>query len=251
MKSVWALADLHLSFGVPNKKMDVFGQQWERHAEKISTHWRSIVSKDDLILIPGDVSWAMRPSEAIPDLQWIEELPGTKVILRGNHDYWWTSLGKVLQIIPSSIRVIQNNAFQWGDVSIGGARLWDTPEYTFHEIIDFQEGLKGSEEKNSEAEDTGGTEKIFQRELQRLETSLKELDQHAKCRIAMTHYPPIGIDLKPTQASRLLEKYNVDICVFGHLHSVKKGLNLFGKKDGLWYVLSSCDYLDFTPIKLL
>jgi predicted phosphohydrolase len=252
MKAVWALADLHLSFGVPNKKMDIFGKQWERHADKLGAHWHATVGKDDLVLIAGDISWAMRSDEAVSDLQWIEELPGTKVILRGNHDYWWTSLGKVQQILPPSIHVIQNNAYQWDDISIGGARLWDTSEYRFHEIIEFVPGSKSIEELEHDKEsDLANTEKIFRRELQRLEVSLKELNQQAKFRIAMTHYPPIGLDLKPSQASLLLEKYRVDICVFGHLHSVKKGLTLFGEKNGVRYVLTSCDYLDFAPIKLL
>lgn len=248
--TVWAIADLHLSFGVPNKEMDVFGPQWIDYTKKIEQFWHEKISPDDLILIPGDISWAMHPEEAKPDLDWIDSLPGTKVILRGNHDYWWASLSKIEKVLPPSIHLIQNNAFQWKDFSIAGTRLWDTPEYTFKHCIDYQENTRAKpltvDDKNPVE-----AEKIFLRELGRLELSLKCLDKWpGKTRIAMTHYPPIGTDLKDSRTSRLLEKYNVKVCVFGHLHNVRQGNPLFGEKNGIRYILTSCDYLNFLPIKI-
>lgn len=98
--AVWAIADLHLSFGIPDKSMDVFGPQWTDHAEHVKKHWLESISAEDLVLIPGDISWAMTPEQAKADLEWIHELPGTKVLLRGNHDYWWTSVSKVQKVLP-------------------------------------------------------------------------------------------------------------------------------------------------------
>lgn len=246
--AVWALADLHLSFGVANKSMAIFGEQWQAHAEQIRTHWQAQVSPEDLVLIAGDISWAMRIEEALPDLEWIDALNGTKVMIRGNHDYWWNSYSKVQKILPPSIHAIQHNTWQWQDISIGGTRLWDSKEYQFGDVIDFRPNAAAAERPEGSAEDR---EKIFVRELQRLEISLRGLDQKARLRIVMTHYPPIGLDLEPSRASDLLEQYNVDLCVFGHLHSVKRGQAPFGTKGGVRYVLTSCDYLDFKPLRLL
>jgi predicted phosphohydrolase len=115
---VWAIADLHLAFGVPNKKMDVFGAQWVDYTDKIEKKWRENIAETDLVLIAGDISWAMRLEDAKPDLDWIHSLPGTKVIIRGNHDYWWTSLSKIKQIMPPSVHVVQNNVYNWQGLSV-------------------------------------------------------------------------------------------------------------------------------------
>lgn len=259
--SIWAIADLHLSFGIPNKQMDIFGPDWAGHADKVAENWRAVISNDDLVLIPGDISWAMRLEEVVPDLQWIHQLPGTKLMIRGNHDYWWSSLSKIKTVLPSSIHLIQNNAFQWNDFVVGGTRLWDTSEYrfnadiyktTFREISSpdkeapFPEISISSPEKNREE-----MEVIYLRELVRLELSLKEMAKtDAKNRIVMTHYPPIGVDLGESRAAALLEKYQVNYCLFGHLHNVKNELQLFGKKNGVDYRLTACDYLQFKPLKV-
>lgn len=228
--------------------MAVFGEQWIGYTEKIQDFWQSHIHADDLILIPGDISWAMRIEEVVPDLQWIHQLPGTKLLLRGNHDYWWTSLSKIEKILPPSIHLIQNNSFQWKGVSIGGGRLWDSSEYNFAPYVNYVENPRAKILAPTD-ELPPDNEKIFQRELGRLETSLKSMSSSAHTRIAMTHYPPIGANLQPTEASRLLEKYNVSICVFGHLHNIKK-MPLFGEANGIRYLLTSCDYIDFTPIKI-
>ncbi len=250
MKNIWAIGDLHLSFGVANKKMDIFGPHWADHAEKIQQHWTQHVKTDDLVLIPGDISWAMRLEDAVADLKWIDALPGTKVMIRGNHDYWWSSLNKIAQVLPPSIHLVQNNVFKWNDLEVAGARLWDTHEYGFDSVIERMERIKPAMEKTAEPTSAEEEERIFQRELQRLETSLKALSPKAKIRLAMTHYPPIGLDLKPTRASRLLSQYGVQICVFGHLHNVRRGAAPFGESEGVKYMLTSCDYLDFQLLKL-
>lgn len=247
--SIWAIADLHLSFGVPNKEMEFFGEEWKGYTDKIATFWHDHISPNDLILIAGDISWAMHPIEAKPDLDWIDHLPGTKVILRGNHDYWWSSLNKIQEVLPPSIHLIQNNVFHWNDYSIVGARLWDTKEYTFHQYIDFQENPRFNTLIAKEL--SQDADKIFNRELGRLELSLKCLDKESrKTRIAMTHYPPISADLRESSAAKLLEKYHIDTCVFGHLHRVKPHSLPFGEKNGVRYILTSADYLNFEPLKI-
>jgi predicted phosphohydrolase len=249
--AIWAIADLHLSFGTPNKKMDIFGENWRDHPDKIAKHWQANISDEDLVLLPGDISWAQTAEQVTPDLQWIESLPGTKVMLRGNHDYWWTSLKKVSQILPPSIHVVQNNSFCWGDYCIGGSRLWDTDAYNFdrysREIPMAQRPVLPAifEEPGNSAQDV----KIFERELGRLEISLRSMPPTKARRIVMTHYPPIGVPLHDSQVSKLLEQYDTDICVFGHLHNMSHDFDpLFGSKNGVSYHLVAADYLNFEPL---
>ncbi len=249
---VWAIGDLHLSFGVADKKMDVFGPGWENHAEHIEAAWRALIKPEDLVLIPGDISWAMRLEDAAADLAWIHRLPGTKVMIKGNHDYWWSSLKKILAVLPPSIHLIQNNAFHWRDVAVGGARLWDTPEYSFGASVDFTPSpFKAPSKDPAEEIQEEFSQKIFDRELERLKLSLKQLSPDAKWRIAMTHYPPIGADLALSRAAQILEEHKIHVCVFGHLHNVKSGELLFGEKRGVRYLLSSCDYIRYQPIAVL
>lgn len=249
--AIWAIADLHLSLGIKNKEMDVFGPEWHQHHKKIESHWREKIHEDDLILLAGDISWAMHLPEALTDLEWIHSLPGTKVMIKGNHDFWWSSAKKMHAIMPSSIHFIHNNAFTWNDVTVGGARLWDSPEYTFNKFIEFRENPLTSKapKKNPDAESEA--EKIFLRDFNRLEISLQALSKDASKRLVMTHYPPISADLKDSRVSALLEKYDIHHCIFGHLHSLKSEVTMFGDKNGIHYHLTSCDYLNFDPIKIL
>ncbi len=231
--------------------MAFFGPAWLDYTEKIASSWRERITQDDLVLLPGDISWAMRLEEAGADLRWIDALPGTKLLLRGNHDYWWSSAAKMQKALPSSIHFIHNNSFTWGEVAIGGSRLWDSPEYTFGSFVDFQENPRAKSKPTSPS-DEGEEEKIFSRELDRLRLSLSQLDPKASFRIAMTHYPPIGADLKPSRASQILEEFGINICVFGHLHNLKKEcLPLFGTARGIRYELTSCDVIDFKPVKII
>ena len=248
---IWAIGDLHLSFGVENKSMDIFGPEWEGHAAKIAAHWKNLIAPSDLVLVPGDLSWALKLEDAVPDLQWVHELPGTKVMIKGNHDYWWDSLKKIAAVLPPSIHLIQNNSFHWKDAAIGGARLWDTPEYGFGEYIQFSENPKAKPKDLEEVAQEELSQKLFNRELDRLKMSLATLNPDAKIRIAMTHYPPIGADLKPSRAAQILEQNKIDLCVFGHLHNIKTGYSLFGEKNGIRYILASCDYIRFQPIVVI
>ncbi len=244
--NVWAIADLHLAFGVPQKSMEVFGEEWHDYAAKIESHWSALVKQEDLVLLAGDISWAMKVEDAKKDLDWIGALPGTKVMIKGNHDYWWSSLSKITPILPPSIHLIQNNSFLFHQIAIAGARLWDSDEYNFNSLINFKEPPTAIARR-----ETLDQEKIFKRELERLELSLKAIPTTATIRLAMTHYPPIGNDLQPSQAASLLERYSISHCVFGHLHSVKKGTPLFGTARGTTYSLTSADYLNFQPLKIL
>ena len=247
MKKIWAIADLHLSCGVPEKNMNVFGPLWDDYMDKIKEAWLSLIAPEDLVLIAGDISWAMHLEDVIPDLAWIEALPGTKVILKGNHDFWWSSSAKMGKIMPPSIHFIHNSVYNWQDVSIGGTRLWDSDEYAFGEYIHFQDNPKKNDSVQPSEEND---EKIFNRELERLKLSLKQLSPSAALRIAMVHYPPISADLRPSRVSAILEEFKIDICVFGHLHNLKLNQKLFGEIRGVRYVLSACDYLNFKPICL-
>lgn len=241
---IWAIADLHLSFATPDKKMDVFGEKWRDHATRIRENWINCVGPDDLVLLAGDHSWAMKLEQALEDLKWIARLPGKKFLTRGNHDYWWSSISKIRANLPENMYAIQNDALDINGISIGGARLWDSDEYHFNDYIAFQENPRENKERVIQEE---LQEKIFKRELQRLETSLSQLNPKSKLKIAMVHYPPIGVDMKSSKASKILEKYHIDVCVFGHLHQIKSPLN-FGTKNGVTYFLTSCDYLDFNPL---
>jgi predicted phosphohydrolase len=245
---IWAIGDLHLSFGVANKSMDVYGPRWQNHAEQIASNWKSTIKPEDLVLIPGDISWAMKLDDVIPDLKWIDALPGTKVMIKGNHDYWWGSLNKLATILPPSIHLIQNNVFNWKGATIGGARLWDTPEYSFGRFVEFQKNPYAKTKDNEELVQEEFAQKLFEKELERLKMSLSKLDPNAKLRLAMTHYPPISADLVPSRAGQILEEYGIQACVFGHLHNLKTDQPLFGETRGVRYILAACDYIRFQPI---
>lgn len=246
---IWALGDLHLALGDPSKDMAVFGAAWEGYIHKIQSAWDALVAPEDLVLLPGDISWAMRLEEALVDLKWIDERPGTKVMIRGNHDYWWASLAKMQAVAPPSIHFLHNTALSWHNVAIAGSRLWDCEEYGFAPYIDVQGNKPLSEITKATEED----KKIFLRELGRLEMSLKAMDPKAAYRIVMTHYPPIGADLRDSTVSRLLEKYDVQVCVFGHLHSLHSAIQgtLFGEKNGIRYLLTASDYVYHRPVEIL
>lgn len=248
--AVWALSDLHLALGFKEKSMEVFGPLWKNYHQKIEKNWKERIAPSDLVLIPGDISWARTIEQALVDLNFLDALPGTKVLIKGNHDSWWSSQAKLEKIRPKTLHFIHNDSFFWEGIAVGGSRLWDTEAYSFEDFIEMKENPFASEKKEGK-EKQEEDRKIFERELLRLERSLMTLNKNAKRRIAMTHYPPIGADLKPSEASQLLEKYHVDVCVFGHLHSVRKDALVFGKARGVQYLFCSGDYLDFVPIQIL
>lgn len=241
---IWAIADLHLCFGAPDKSMEAFGAPWANYIHRIEENWKKSIAPGDLVLIAGDITWAMKLEEAMKDLEWIDALPGTKVLMKGNHDYWWPSNKKLGEALPPSLHFVNNNAFTYKDVTIGGSRLWDTKEYSFADSIHFVESPLVKEKPL----DVESMERIYTRDLERLCLSLTQLDPNASYRIAMTHYPPIGADLKPSRASNILEEFNINVCVFGHLHNVKKDKRMFGEKNGILYLYTAADYLNFEPM---
>ena len=246
--TVWAIADLHLSFGVPGKNMDVFGSHWQNHPQKIAENWQKLVQKDDLVLICGDISWGMKLEEARPDLEWIDSLPGIKILIKGNHDYWWSSNSKVQKILPPSCHILQSGTYKLDNISIGGTRLWDAPKLSFAEYIQYQNSAVVKNKPQNQLE----SDKIYQRELSRLENSLKLLDQSCRWKIAMTHYPTIGPNGEETEASLLLKKYNVTHSLFGHLHNVNPDKQIFGQFEGIKFQLVACDYKSlFEPLQII
>ncbi len=245
---LWAIGDLHLCISVPKKSMEFFGTPWIGYIKKIEENWKKYIQDEDIVLVPGDISWALKWEDALVDLKWIDCLPGKKIMIRGNHDYWWGSLTKMAKDLPSSIILLQNNSITIGDISIGGSRLWDTVEFTYAPYIEFQENPHGKNKEESIQKDL--SEKIFERELIRLELSLNSMKKNATRKIIMTHYPPIGPYLQASRASNILESFGIEICVFGHLHHLRKNVSLFGEKNGVRYLLAASDYLDFIPLQL-
>jgi hypothetical protein len=240
--NVFSISDLHLSFSCPEKDMSVFGPKWMQYQEKIKDHWQSIVGPNDLVLIAGDISWALKLEQALIDLEFIHALNGIKLLSKGNHDYWWPSLAKLKRALPSSIYAIHHNAIDFGNISVCATTLHDCKDFNFDSVVQINP-------TTFKPQDMVKKEKIYLREINRLELALKQLNQNAKTKIAMVHYPPINLQLEENKVTQLLEQFGINDCVFGHLHNVTKK-NLFGAKNGIEYLLTSCDYLDFKPTQL-
>lgn len=235
---IFAISDLHLPGG-DTKPMDVFGAHWANHFERICEDWRARVRDDDLVLLPGDTSWAMHISGAMDDLAAIGSLPGTKVLLRGNHDYWWSSISKVREVLPEGMYALQNDALWLNGAIICGSRGWTLP------------GAASFDEK----EDM----RIYQRELGRLELSLKAAEKtleearqngEAPRLIAMLHYPPVSEKQTPTEVTALLAQYGVETAVYGHLHGPGLAGAFEGMLDGVHYHQASCDGLGFKLLEI-
>ena len=229
--SLFAVADLHLPGG-DDKPMNVFGTHWDNHFARISESWRSQVGEQDTVLIAGDVSWAMQLQDAIPDLQSIGALPGRKIIIRGNHDYWWSSIGKVRSVLPEGMMALQQSAVDLGDVVVCGTRGWTYPS-------------RGSSLPESD-------EKIFRRELLRLEMALQDAVRLAQGKpiVVMLHYPPLYANDRNTPFTALLEQYPVHTVVYGHLHAESASLGYTGEQAGIFYHLTACDALGFRVLPI-
>ena len=227
--NIFAIGDLHLSFDERiQKPMDIFGPSWVNHHEKVRKNWEEKVGEEDLVIIPGDVSWGLRADEAMADLRWIHRLPGRKVITKGNHDLWWTSVTR-LNRLYDDMTFLQNHCYMTAEgVAVCGTRGWICP------------GTEGFDEHD---------EKIYNRELLRLEFSLKEAEKAgAKMTIAALHYPPTNDKLQGSGFTRMLEDFNVRMCVYGHLHgkdAFKNGIK--GVFNGIEYRLVSLDYVEGEP----
>ncbi|MGE3964572.1 MAG: metallophosphoesterase [Planctomycetota bacterium] len=249
---IFALSDPHLALGLPGKSMDVFGPQWENHHRTIERNWIETVGDGDLVLVAGDISWAMRLPDARPDLHFLGRLPGRKVLLKGNHDFWWSSATKVRAALPPSMVAVQADAVWVDDVLVAGARLWDLPDVSFGHLIDWKP-TSAPKPPPTEAE-RDQDRKIFEREWVRLEASLAHMQTLAlarepRSRIVLTHYPPCAADLPDCAATQLFERAGVDHVVFGHLHSVRTDLDPppFGYRSGVGYHLTACDFIGFRP----
>ena len=223
---VYAIADLHMPGG-EDTPMDIFGDNWEGHVEKIFSDWRERVTSEDVVLVPGDISWAMYLEGATEDLLSIAALPGKKVLLRGNHDYWWTSVSKLRALLPEDMYAVQNDAVDLGDFVVCGTRGWLVP---------------GCGEAMS-AQD----EKVYKRECMRLELSLEAAFRIANGRpvIVMLHYPPLYPNARDTGFTQVLEKYPIDTVLYGHLHGKGIAAKFEGVHNGIAYHLVSCDSMDF------
>ncbi len=249
MRNIWAIADLHLSISCPEKDMAHFGVKWENYQERLKQNWQNSVKENDIVLIAGDITWAQKLEQAQVDLEWLDKLPGHKVLLKGNHDYWWKSLSQIEKILPTKMSLIQNNAIHFDDIAIGGTRLWDDPQLKFNDLIEYQYNPNANTKTDPFTEEENI--KIFEKELMRLELSLSQMNPKATLKIAMTHYPPISCDLKPSKVHALLKKYGIQICIFGHLHNLKPNLKpFFGTFDGINYTFAAADYLQFFPLKI-
>jgi predicted phosphohydrolase len=230
MPHVYAIGDPHLSLSVPNKAMDVFGARWKDHAERIREAWQDTVDDGDLVLVPGDVSWAMYLSDAKADLAFLGALRGTKLLLRGNHDYWWQSVTQVRAALPQGMYALQNDVFRFGGLAVCGTRGWTVPESArFKESAD---------------------RKLYERELLRLDLSLKALPEGVRA-IGMLHFPPFSENGEPSAFAHKFAAAGVTDVVYGHLHGAAHRYLFNGEKDGVVYHAVPADYLDFIPKKIL
>ena len=225
--SLYAIADLHLSFGV-DKPMDIFGG-WEDYQTRIYENWQKNIKEDDLVVIAGDISWAMTTKEAVADFKFIESLNGKKIIMKGNHDYWWSTKSKIekmfLENDIKSIEIMQNNSFRYENISICGTRGWIN-------------------ENGKEAD-----KKVLTREAMRLEMSIQNADEETE-KLIFLHYPPIFKNDCNYSILEVLKKYNIKTVYYGHLHGASC-LNAFeGERDGITYKLISGDHLKFNPVKI-
>ena len=246
---LFALSDTHLCTTNPEKDMSVFGEIWQNHPLKIKSRWESVVGDDDIVLISGDICWAMKFEEGLQELQFLSTLPGEKVFIKGNHDFWWQSIKKVRSLAPSRMHFIQNSTVEIGKFGIGGTKLWNFDFINWPCIIRNKEM---DEEKAARGEtieqDVDWLAKIRKRELDRLDISLSKISRSSTIKIAMVHFPPIDEEGNSNEITNLMTRKKIDICVYGHLHSVggkPKGSDCVIDKTR--YVLTSSDFLNFYP----
>ena len=229
--SLFVMADLHLCKGNPEKTMSIFNG-WQNYQELIEKNWKELISDSDTIVLPGDISWGMSLKEAAPDFKFIEQLPGQKIVIKGNHDYWWTTNKKMEDFFAAegctSIKILNNNHYRYGEYGICGTRGWVN--------------MPG------ETQD----EKVLRREVQRLETSIRSaLDEGLKP-IVFLHYPPIFATNFNYDILDVLYRYKIEECYYGHIHG-KSAHDLCVKNtyDGINFHLIAGDYLQFIPEKIV
>lgn len=230
--AIYAMGDLHFSGNPPQKPMDVFGIQWKNHREKILSNWQKTVKSEDTVLLVGDTSWSMELSDAVEkDLGILTQMPGHLVLLKGNHDYWWTSLKKMQETL-ATITFLHNTFYRTGDIAICGTRGWNLPS-----MPDF----------------SPHDQRIYDREVGRLKRSLAAAKAAgAKHLIVALHYPPLYKSDEISGFTELCKAYGVEQCIYGHVHGdAAHFLQLFqGVRDGTKYTLVAADYVNFQLVKL-
>jgi predicted phosphohydrolase len=235
--SIFVIADLHLDTVTNEKSMEVFGNRWQGYIAKIQKNWNAVVTDKDTVIIPGDISWALTTEESIPDLQWIDALPGRKIIMKGNHDFWWTTLSKMKRLFEengiTTIELLYNNAIEVENYIVAGSRGW---------FVD-----KSVQPAKSVSVDHS---KIVNREVIRLKLSLEEAkklsENTGKEIIAFFHFPPVWSDFECIEILEVLEEYNVSRCYFGHIHGCYSQGSVFKWKN-IEFRMISADFIDFLP----
>lgn len=228
--ALFVMGDLHLSLS-SDKSMDIFGG-WENYVERIKENWNREVSPEDTVVVPGDISWAMSLKEAVADFRYIHELPGRKIILKGNHDYWWTTAAKMNNFLAengfNSIFILHNNHYAYESYGICGTRGWINDD--------------------SEPADA----KVLAREAQRLETSIASAENAELEPLVFLHYPPLyGNEYNP-DLLEVMYRHNIKRCWYGHIHGRKGHQNAVnGERDGIVFQLVSADYVQFCPVKIM
>ncbi len=228
---VFAIGDLHLAGGT-GKTMDRFGEHWRDHDRKIFEAWQRTVSNNDLVLVAGDTSWAMRLEDALPDLERIGQMPGLKLLVKGNHDYWWESRSKMSRVLHPSIKILQASSIIVNRMAFAGTRGWVCPNDSH-----FQE------------QDS----KVYERELGRLRTALGTLrgrESEFDALIVALHYPPTNAEHQPSGFTDLIDEYGADVCVYGHLHGDDIRTALTGLLRETEYHLVSADAAEFAPAEI-
>ncbi len=226
--NVYAISDLHLSINNP-KPMNIFGHSWDNYLGDIESSL-SCVGSDDLLLLAGDLSWAMTLEAAKPDLEYIASYPGKKIITRGNHDYWWKGISNVRSALPQGVYAVQNDCVKFGDVVVCGSRGWSADDRT-------EDGKR-----------------LFARELIRIEMSLAagaKMREENDRLIFMIHYPPFNARFEDSEVTALFEKYGVTVVVYGHLHGRDCRAKPLITKNGIPYHLTSCDQIRNAAVKIL
>lgn len=228
--AIFAIGDLHLSLGCA-KPMDVF-RGWENYVERLETHWRAVVSDGDTVVLAGDTSWGMKLEDCAKDFSFLQSLPGKKLLLKGNHDYWWTTAAKMETFFTQNgwdtLSLLHNNCFVQEGMALCGTRSWLYEPGQAHD------------------------EKVMRRECGRLEASLRAAQQQAPKAepIAFLHYPPVAANAMAEQIVALLQKYSVKRCYYGHLHGGSIPYAVKGERDGVYYTLISADALQFCPLRI-
>jgi predicted phosphohydrolase len=232
MARIFALADLHLSLG-SDKPMEIFGELWKDHPGRMAAAWDERVGPEDHVLLPGDLSWARDLDQAAPDLAWIGRRPGRKLLLRGNHDSWWSGPAKVRRVLPDGCELLQNSATRIGNWVVVGSRGWTAPDDPASSPADAR---------------------VFARELERLKLSVADADRRfgrAAPRLAMLHYPPWLDGCDPTAVVPVLIEAGVSVCVYGHLHGADHRLAVTGPREGIEFFFVAADAVGFAPVPIV